>query len=305
MVRKRRHHYVWQYYLSAWAVDGVVACLRDGNVFETGTTNVAVRKDFYRLKDLSDAEIGFVRKICLENSAPFLQALNEGWFSVFLGPFALQGLADALKTDSPEIGQALAKAVSDTEEDLQAAVEAQGIPHLESLRAGDTSFLGSQKARGEFLHYLSVQYFRTPKIRDDVIDALGLLPEVRLDHVWGLMSHIFATNVAHGLLNRWETTRVTLFTAPAGAEFITADQPVINTYAVRTELFEPVERIALYYPVSPTLALYWDVEAGAHGIEARTLTPDEVDKLNRDLLSMVQEQAFATNRALLESLTGG
>lgn len=49
--KKRRHHYVWQYYLKAWAEDERIFAMRGDRVFGTGTTDVAVVKDFYRVKN--------------------------------------------------------------------------------------------------------------------------------------------------------------------------------------------------------------------------------------------------------------
>jgi hypothetical protein len=302
---KRRHHYVWQYYLAAWTSGGTVACRRGERIFRTGTPVLGVETDLYRLMDLSPQEVEFIRQLCFSDTThPFLRRLNAGWLPVFLGPFALRRLADSLPQKAPELEEALALAESNTEEDLYAMIEAGSVPYLDRLRSADLRFLDSDEDRGRFLHYLCVQCFRTPKLRHTLDAALAGLPEVRAEHVVGLMRHVFAPNVAWGLLQRWSRTVVTLLNAPRGVEFITSDQPVVNLHAVGTAMFEPVEELCLYYPVGPGRALVWDSEVGRHRIEEREATTAEVTKLNKDIVSLAHEQIYARSEQVLRNLTG-
>ena len=62
-MKKRRHHFVWQYYLKAWTVAGRIACWRNGQVFRTDPTNVAVEKDFYRLRDISERDVATISAV--------------------------------------------------------------------------------------------------------------------------------------------------------------------------------------------------------------------------------------------------
>jgi len=199
-VRKRRHHYVWQFYLSAWAVDDTVACMRAGATFRTSANNLAVRTDFYRLHELTELEVAFVKKLCIDGSDPLLQAINLGWFPIFVSPFELRKLGDALETEAPELAGALQNTIYNAQEDVHAAIEAGSVEHLASLRKAELCFLESADETNAFLHFLSVQYFRTAKIRAHVTGALPAISGINLGHVWGLMSHIFATNVSLALL---------------------------------------------------------------------------------------------------------
>jgi len=61
MIKKRKHHYVWKYYLKPWVSDDQVVCLRDHKVFKTSLENVANSRDFYRLKEMSEADIYFLK----------------------------------------------------------------------------------------------------------------------------------------------------------------------------------------------------------------------------------------------------
>ena len=300
-MRKRRHHYVAQFYLRAWEVGGVVACWRKGRTFSTGTRDLAVRTDYYEFKEMSDFELAFVKKVCFENADPFLVSMNRGWLTGFMGPFILRQLATSMGSDSPEIAEAIELYLSNAQEDLHMEMEHGGSVFVHSLRDGDFAFLQSEDV-GRFLYFLTVQYFRTPNLKARVTRALEGLPEVRVDHIWGVMSHIFATNVALGLFRRRGEILFSLLRAPAGEEFITADLPVYNRHEIGTERFQGVERLTFYYPVSPQLALLVDSDAQTAGVEERELAADEVRTLNRDTLSVAHEQAFATNERLLQEL---
>lgn len=304
MVRKRRHHYVWQHYLRAWSVDGVVTCLRDGRVFRSSTENLAVKTDFYRLNKLSANEIGFIRKICLEPAEPFLREINRRWLPLFLAPYALKELAQAVGGESPALKQEIDEYISNAEEDLQGHIEAQALDYLAKLREGILDFLATADERASFTHFLAVQYFRTVNIRDAVSTSLEGLQEVEVERMWGVMSHIFSTNVSYALFQRFDQSRVTLITAPSGSEFITADQPVINLEAVGTQVREPVDDLTLYYPISPTAALLWSVDVTPPGMETKMVPPAEVRAYNEDMFSMARSQVYGTSPDILSSLVG-
>lgn len=298
---KRRHHYVWKYYLEAWSDKGLVACMRNGDIFETGANNLAVRSDFYEIQEMSSSDLLFIRRAMDKFTLP-LQVANIEWLPLFVLPIQLKELAANLESLSPEIARRLSVLTSNTEEDLHAAIERRSIGHLDSLRKGDLQFLGSYDEARHFLHFLCIQYFRTAKLRDQVAAIIDRTPEVRPDSVWGPLRHMFATNVWVWMVGRWDQTEVTVLTAPPESEFITTDQPVINTRAVGIELGQPVETVELYYPIAPHLAMRWDPAHGSNSIESVHLTQDEVSELNRKLLSMAHEQVYATNRRLLRAL---
>lgn len=283
-------------------MNGAVACWRRGRTFSTGTRGLAVRTDYYQLKEMSNVELAFVRKICFDNADPFLASLNRGWLPAFVGPFVLRRLAAAMRVDSPEIAEELERMVSNAHEDLHMNIEARSIGHLDALRNRDLSFVETEEV-GDFLHFLAVQYFRTPRIKENVSKALDGATGIRVDHIWGLLGHVFATNVAFALFGRRKETTFSLLVAPDGAEYITTDQPVINRHAVGTAVFEQVEQLALYYPVSPTLALLVEPNGVGSAPEQREVSAAEVGQLNREMMSLVQEQAYATSEERLSALT--
>jgi hypothetical protein len=64
---KRRHHYVWRYYLGAWVLNNKVFCLMNGKIFEPNPIRVGIEKDFYAMSELSDEDIIFIRRMAIGN----------------------------------------------------------------------------------------------------------------------------------------------------------------------------------------------------------------------------------------------
>jgi hypothetical protein len=58
-MKKRKQHYIWRYYLNAWATDEQIFCLRENKIFKTNLMNIGNIRDFYRLKELSNQDIKF------------------------------------------------------------------------------------------------------------------------------------------------------------------------------------------------------------------------------------------------------
>jgi len=299
-VKKRRHHYVWQHYLRAWAVDGRVACLRDGTVFASDTANLAIEKDFYRLRELTDADLVVVEGM-LTKATPALQKLHQGWVTMFTALAKIRRAASDVGLMSEELEQALAEATHNLEEDLHAGIETSATTHLDALRTGDLDFLGSPEEFGQFAYFLGVQHMRTKKRREAPVAAVADIPIPGFDmnRAWGVLSHIFATNIGYGVMSRRAATRVTVLEAPSEAPFITADQPVVNLRAHGKPAAEETTELTMYYPVSAGRALLLEVDQGDGEVESRQIDAPAVGRYNGMLYEMSHEQVFASSKGAL------
>ena len=81
-MKKRHHHYVWRNYLRAWAADDAIWCFREGKVFKTNLMGVGQKRDFYKLKELTEADILFIKKVAIEPSKGKFRELNDGWLEL-------------------------------------------------------------------------------------------------------------------------------------------------------------------------------------------------------------------------------
>jgi hypothetical protein len=93
---KRRHHHVWQNYLTPWTNGGVLYCLQGGRIFPTGTRVIAVEKDFYKLDRLTDQDVALI-KLTFGQGRPSAVRAHAALLNKLMMPFQI---AEQLK-DSP------------------------------------------------------------------------------------------------------------------------------------------------------------------------------------------------------------
>ncbi|MFI5396908.1 MAG: DUF4238 domain-containing protein [Candidatus Binatia bacterium] len=303
-MKKRRHHYVWQHYLKAWTTGGTIACLRDGRLFRSSTSNLAVETDFYRLKELTDSDLRLIEEVCIKRCLPELRSLQAGWISIFTSIFDLKRRYEAVVGHLPDAVRAFDDAISNLEEDLHSQIESESIPQLQALRNRDLTFLASEDEFAGFLHFLCVQYLRTNKVRSDALEAVRGVPGVEAERAWGVMAHIFATNISYRLFTSRDRLRITILQASEGGELVTSDQPVINMHAVGLPLGTQVDELAFYYPVSPTTGLLLEAEKPEGGTHRRVLNPREVNDSNHAMFQQAHTQVFACSEELLAAFGG-
>lgn len=299
-MKKRRHHFVWQYYLKPWAVDGRIACWRNGQVFRTDPINVAVERDFYRLRDISERDVATIRQM-IHLFPSQLRDVHNTWLEMFTLPFELRRMLNATGQSDRATEEALDTALANTEEDIQTIIEEEGKSLLLALRSGDLGFFGTEDGFSRFMHFLSMQYLRTKNISTKTAGKL----DPRLldaDSTAGVLRHMFATNMTSYFLPRRSEYAVTLLHACIGTQFLTSDQPAINTYASKVpEGVEP-EDLEFYYPITPTCA----VIVGRDGMDGRRperqLEANEVEDYNRLMSCAASEQLFAADEELLRRM---
>jgi hypothetical protein len=112
-MKQRRHHFIWQHYLSAWCTDGELGCLRNGSFFSTGSVVVVVEKDFHKIADLTSAELTLLRMMVQRMPEP-MRSVQMGWLRMFAAPSALAsafgGMSHAAEPypdnmeDNPSVG---------------------------------------------------------------------------------------------------------------------------------------------------------------------------------------------------------
>ena len=75
-----------------------------------------------------------------------------------------------------------------------------------------------------------------------------LAAKERFDRTWPIFRYIYATNVGYFIFAHRKTMKLQVVNAPDGTEFITADQPAINTHGAFLSPETPVQDVELFYP---------------------------------------------------------
>ena len=232
-----------------------------------------------------------------------LQKLHRGWLETFNLPFQILEDLRSKGGDSQKLELLRTFVENNIHEEVHTHLEQRAVDFLGALLKKDTVFYKSDgEEKREFLLFLCIQYGRTNKIRTNVFenaakaarDKLG----INLEKVWNPLVHIFATNIAFWL--SWDTFKLILLENQSGVPFITGDQPVLNTHATNIAPGEMVEKLELYYPLSPRLALLLTKEREEVEGEILVVGPSVVQEYNWHVFKSARNEVYADAKDVLD-----
>ena len=309
---KTLHHFVQRFYLKAWAPKGQVFCLQNRAITPRNLMKVAAQNYFYRLNEISPEDAEFVDKLLIEKSPEGLKESHH----LLLRAFALPHIAKRRLEEQKETLEKLGKVVDeDAFEESMALIDQQIVelnenyhtsienmfqPILESMKAGDLTFLGDPDKRFAFYYGLSVQYARTNHIGGarSVMKGSDFERYLRIANV---LTHIIAINVGRSLIGDHKHHRILLLDNTTDIPFVTADQPVINLSA-RPRNFEPPASFELYYPISPTRALMLLKPDSVHMPSSLSMSAEQVHHYNLLMAAHSFRQVYSNSDAELEAI---
>jgi hypothetical protein len=302
--KKRRHHYVWRGYLRAWAIDEKIYCLCNNKIINPNLMGVAVQKDFYKLNELSNDDIEFIRNHIIKISPKESRRCHENLLNAFTYVHqSLKKYPEIKSSKNPEVREAIDLYLHNQEEDLHTGIESIGEKYLECLRNKDVAFFETDKGFRDFIYYLCIQYMRTKKIRESNIKKFRSTPHQNaMNKSWNIISHILATNMGGSFYIDRKNFKLMMIENNTKNDFITGDQPVINIFSLSTIKDEPVENIAFYYPISPKLAVFVIEKNRFEGMTILSVTEQEVDSYNEAIIQCSFEQVFSLKRGTLEQI---
>lgn len=255
-MKKRRQHYVWRHYLRSWSNNDQIWCHHDGKTFLSNLMGVAQKRDFYKISELTESDILIINKTAIEiTKNEMLKEANAGWIKAFQMLFTIKKQLSASDINRPGLDKVFDELAINIEEDLHSAIEAGAIKHINKILRRDTSLFNSDEEYMNFSHFICVQYLRTNKIKENVIKNTESLFPGMAERTFGVFRHIYATNMAWSTFARREEFKPALLINNTETNFITGDQPIINTYAASVGWSTPVAEVEFYYPFSPKIAV--------------------------------------------------
>lgn len=323
MQKKVQQHYVWEHYLTSWNYNGShVFCYRNDkkNIFPINPEKIAKEREFYKLKDINADEIAFLEKIFIipvENSE--LRAMNRNWIDVFTYIFKFKEELHYQGIKDEELNTVIDVMVNNLEEDLHTKIEEKAIPILASLTNGELSIkdkkdetIDYNEAMGDFILFLTTQYFRTKKLKLNYFKVLQTLPEIKNmnpENIWNVLSHILASNLGSILYATRNEYKWSILITDSNVSFISGDQPVINTFGNYSAVNSldnnvDVENFELYYPLTPSKALLVSQTKYLDKSDILKISEEEVKRYNRLIFNACEEQVFSNNKKVLEDLCG-
>lgn len=299
-MKKHRQHHVWKSSLREWTEDNKIFCLQDGRIFPANINDVAVERHFYKTHNLSNAEIDYIRKFWIEPSPPQSHRVHEMFLTMFSVWARLRENIPTHLAANEKYSQFIEEQIINAEEDYHAERENAAKPLIDALKRRDVSFYADDEKCTAFLHFLSLQYFRT-SLRANVIERFKTRFNIDITRCWNIMSHIFATNLGSSLFLERKQRHLTLVQNDTSLPFVTSDQPVINLLGGMKDS-DPPQKLSLYYPISPSLAVILDEPGESTEFATQSLTLEMASRLNGMMVAALFRQAFGVSRDSLSAL---
>ena len=149
------------------------------------------------------------------------------------------------------------------------------------IKKSDLSFLKNEEDKCGFLYLFFEQYFRTKRMKsslDRSLQSNGY--NISGNNMWFLSKHILATQVGFGVYTFNPKYKYILLSNPTDIPFLTGDQAIIDLEAEYTKDTIP-ERMTMYYPLRPKLALLITNKDAVEDLSKIELTEKDVSFYNQ------------------------
>ncbi|WP_282143185.1 DUF4238 domain-containing protein [Cellulophaga baltica] len=290
----KKQHYVWREYLRKWSInDQIPTLFLDIKKIEiTNLVNVAQKRFFYRFNQLSENEINFLKIGIDDSPEPIKGLLND-----------LLNVQNRLKEVSNHTNKSVIERLEKNGyERLHTIIESKGKKLIDCKNLDDLKLFDNDNDKSDALIYLTVQYFRTKKRRDDIKNAqLPLSDVIDFDKIFPIMSLIMALGIAYNLFDV-ESVSYTLLEINNDSTFITADQPVVNLLSELKDENGKTKELEYYYPLSPKHAIKVNFEDHQKKYSLMNPHKDEIDKLNNRIISESNSFVFGRDIEFLKKL---
>lgn len=298
----KNQHYVWRHYLNAWAATGTFCCYRhkDRQFLPTQPKSVASETYFYETQQLTGGDLEFLESIIGQATDKKLQELNRDYVKLSQISFQMRaGLKDATLPEPARaaLDRELRWAERNLSERYHAGIENKCQDILDWLRNENDDFYRDELRRNDFFYFLSLQYFRTPRMRQGFSGSGTWIAGHDPRRTSAILGHIYATNIGRAFVCERKAYRIVFLKNETAVPFVTGDQPVINTLDPKT-----TDDVALYYPLSPALAIILTKDIVRFPDQKRRVTSLEVEAYNHAIYSMSEDQVYANDEAYLRSL---
>lgn len=271
--KTKKQHYVWEWYLKAWATNDQIWCKRSGKVFRTSTENVAQERYFYEVAPLNCAELSLIYEL-VQPGPEIDQDIKLRGLKTYLCVAHAKG-------DIPRFGI----------EWYHSMLEGKALPVLSELRQGNMDILQNKQNKIDLCAYLGHQYTRTKKSKtlpSGLRENQNFAENYKgcdLEKIHNAMAFVIANQIGSSLC---DDLTLKVVKNNSGINLITSDQPIYNIMA-RPGL-TPAE-LVIYMPISPVVAIFAKKQPNEEVIE----TPERAMDINKFMISNSHEIIFASS----------
>ncbi len=298
--KKIRQHYVFQFYLKSWTTNDKIFSLLNNKIIETKTDKIGLMKNFYKLNEMSKEDFKFIDLFFFKDVNPITAKINKDWAPLLNAIFEykniLKNSGNLKKDDEFQIDIF----ITNLFENFHANIENAAIPCLKSLLEKNFNFLNNDVDLANFLFFISIQYFRTKRMKEIITNISLDYGFKNFKNIWNVCSIIFATNIGASLFIVKDKLKFTLLTTN-NLEFITGDQPIINTFGdYKTAKKLNDKELQLYYPLSPNISLLISLNRENEKFIFEEISDLQVHCYNALICKASYEQLYSNKYELLE-----
>ena len=224
-----------------------------------------------------------------------------------LGPRAelldnLTMMTDAGESDSVDLGRARAQVERAAKlgfDPFHTTIESVAYKFVRRAANGDISFLSEEASRRAFLCYLFDLFSRTPSFLSpkDVPRKFEAFSDEARARILSYVRHLIPRRFAEAFYNDADF-RFVLLRNETPTEYITGDQPVVNTGKVEGGIAKSTR---LFFPLSPRNAIYFGHVSQLTHIanDILSVIEEDVDGLNNQVCDASVRLIFASNADIL------
>lgn len=303
---KKRQHYVWRNYLRGWAdkKDHIWALKKDeGKILHLELMGVAQEKYFYRVHELTEPEIDFMRQFINEETPMVVQGFCFDLLNGYIIVKKLKSSLSSMSVVDKDIEEEVHRSEINMFEDIHCMFEGFGEEILQCKSIEDLQSMEDEDWDAA-LTFMMFQYVRTKNMRTSVVSGFNednIRWGTLMDKAWPLMSAIQAITMGRNL-SIDTTIKFKLLDNKTTSHFLTTDQPIINYVGDILDNKGYAKKLELYYPISPQIALYihFNVEQSEKFV-VEDIGKEQVEQYNRKMIDNSQMWVFSDTQEQLES----
>lgn len=303
---KKRQHYVWRNYLRAWAdkKDHIWALKKDeGKILRPELMGVAQEKYFYRVHELTEPEIDFMRRFINEKTPKIVRDFCFDLLNSYIIPVKLKSIIASKGIVGKDIDEIVRSTEINMFEDIHCIFEGFGEKILQCKSIEDLQSMEDEDWDAA-LTFMMFQYMRTKNMRTSIVAGFNedsVQWGTLADKVWPLMSAIQAITMGRNL-SIGTTIKFKLLDNKTTCLFLTTDQPIINYVGDISDDEGYAKALELYYPLSPRIALYIHFKAEqSEKIIVEDISEEQVEQYNRKMIDNSHMWVFSDTQKQLES----
>lgn len=278
----KRSHFVWKYYLRSWADENSIFCSICGkSAVKISLKKVANKRYFYEITPFNDYEKDLLLsaidkslpKDIIENLVRYINSIDIR--------FKHQSFLNVnLNHDfNRQLG-----------EDLMTADEKAFRPFIDNIKKENIDYCVSPDNIIVFYIYVAMQYMRTKRIFEDL--KKGINENIDIQNIITPFRRIMSFNIANYFIQT--KSKTLLLKNNTQQEFITSDQPVINTCVDYSILDKHTDKLEFYYPITPKIAILITNDIKYENISNIDLNLNDVDFYNKKIIKASDLQVFSS-----------